>query len=416
MDEKLARLVYQRIEQAKIELLLDQTFFGHLLMHLEFVPTERIKTAGTDGRRVYWNPEFFKDFTIDIIKTVITHEVLHVAFGHHEGYRFYDVKDEQALKWNLACDCIVNQTLLDNDFEMPQINLDAGGSRDNLVYAEDLKFKPELVDPTIAYSSLELYSRLPDPQIIYVDVDCGLMDPGAGGGDDDTKAGKAHQSSDVEKRIWEAKVQAAWNADKRASELAGREPSNVQLIVDKLLKPVIPFFRELADWLQPFDEDYGYVPPDRRSFALNEAVGEEVIWSQMNLGEIFKDIILAVDTSGSMSDKAIIRCCSDVYGMAIVGMNLWLMYADAKVQGVYELSPKPLPPPEGRGGTLFEPVFEEIEARGMNPHALIYFTDGYPNHGWPDPPPYPVAWVLTTDVTPPWGRVLRYPREALIDV
>jgi predicted metal-dependent peptidase len=60
----------------------------------------------------------------------------------------------------------------------------------------------------------------------------------------------------------------------------------------------------------------------------------------------------------------------------------------------------------GGGGTSFVPVFKKVEELGITPALLIYFTDGYGT--FPDePPPYPVIWVMTEDVTPPFGEVVK---------
>ncbi len=415
MDDKTVRRIADDIEQAKIELLLTQTFFGHLLLWLDFIPTDKCPTAQTDGRRVWWNPEFFKDMTVAHIKTIICHEVLHVAFGHHKGFKFYDVKDIATIKWKYACDFIVNQVLVDNEFDLPQVTLDTGQTRANLVFAEDFVFEPPLTKPTLAYSSFELYSRLPDPQVTEISI-CGLNDPGLGEDGEPQEGGHPHQSSDVDDRIWEAKIRAAFEADKKSAAMnAGRSPANVEMLMEKLLTPVIPWFRKLADWLQPYDDDYSFAPPDRRGEALNIAVGEELIWPWINQGERFKNIWLIVDTSSSMTDKDIIRVCSDVYGFASVGVNLKLMYIDARVQGVYDLTPKPLPAPRGRGGTEFQPAFDYIEDSEEEVFAVIYFTDGWPNNGWPKKPEYPVCWVITTDEVPPWGRTIYYTPQEMED-
>ena len=56
----------------------------------------------------------------------------------------------------------------------------------------------------------------------------------------------------------------------------------------------------------------------------------------------------------------------------------------------------------GGGGTAFNPPFNWVDHAGLDPHALIYFTDGLGSVG-PDArhdftdPDYPVFWITTFD-------------------
>ena len=62
----------------------------------------------------------------------------------------------------------------------------------------------------------------------------------------------------------------------------------------------------------------------------------------------------------------------------------------------------------GRGGTDFRPPFQFVEDKSLDISTLVYFTDGMGT--FPEEPPYPTAWVMTTDVEPPFGEIIRYER------
>ena len=69
----------------------------------------------------------------------------------------------------------------------------------------------------------------------------------------------------------------------------------------------------------------------------------------------------------------------------------------------------------GGGGTMFEPVFDEVKKMGLDDiDALVYLTDGYgsfPKHE----PSYPVIWgsISAPDlVRYPWGDVVDIPAQA----
>jgi len=62
----------------------------------------------------------------------------------------------------------------------------------------------------------------------------------------------------------------------------------------------------------------------------------------------------------------------------------------------------------GRGGTSFKPPFQFVEDNNLDISAMVYFTDGWGD--FPEEPDYPTAWVMTTDVEPPFGEIIRYER------
>ena len=49
--------------RARAQLLLKQPFFGTLCLRLTPIETEDIPTAGTDGKRLLYNPKFFLSLT-----------------------------------------------------------------------------------------------------------------------------------------------------------------------------------------------------------------------------------------------------------------------------------------------------------------------------------------------------------------
>lgn len=63
---------------------------------------------------------------------------------------------------------------------------------------------------------------------------------------------------------------------------------------------------------------------------------------------------------------------------------------------------------KGGEGTDFKPGFEYIEKEQLMPSCAIYFTDGW-CMSFPEPPEYPVLWILTTDTkfSPPFGEVIK---------
>ena len=192
----------------------------------------------------------------------------------------------------------------------------------------------------------------------------------------------------------------------RAAQVAksqGRCPLGISEIVDDLLSPQQDWRTLLALFVQPHAHDYDWLKPDRR------LLGAYGLYLPTLSGEKVEDLIVAIDTSGSIGGDELRMFLSEFRGIlqAYPHMHVYLVTCDAQIWGFEELTSQDPVPTEiqGRGGTDFRPVFDEIEHRTLTPSATVFLTDGmgdYPDEA----PPYPVLWVLTADhQTPPFGTV-----------
>lgn len=117
-------------------------------------------------------------------------------------------------------------------------------------------------------------------------------------------------------------------------------------------------------------------------------------------------LLVAIDTSGSMSVTALERVASEVERLGRVAL-VTVVECDAALHRLYPLRGA-LGPFVGGGDTDFRPVLEAPEAARFD--GLVYFTDGHA------PPPanprrVPTLWVLTGDRprAPAFGHVVRLP-------
>lgn len=140
------------------------------------------------------------------------------------------------------------------------------------------------------------------------------------------------------------------------------------------------------------------------------------VWVPKRSGHGCGDVVVAVDTSGSIGDKELnlfFGCMSGILADA-KPKRLVVIWCDAKVHRVDEvedaadldaLRHKGAP---GNGGTDFRPPFIEVEKMGLTPDAFVYLTDMY----GPFPaeaPSYPVIWAKLTDSEAPFGEQIRLP-------
>ena len=116
------------IESIKRKLLVKYPFFGSVVANSNFIAEPAVGTAGTDGKTIYYNPNFIESITDDQQTFIFAHEICHIAFDHifrSEG------KDKDL--WNIATDSVVNAFLkqdglpiVEGGIDIPEaINYDA---------------------------------------------------------------------------------------------------------------------------------------------------------------------------------------------------------------------------------------------------------------------------------------------------
>ena len=107
------------VEKIKTKMLVKYPFFGSVVTNVNYIETNHIKIAATDGKTIYYNNEFMSNISIDEQIFIMAHEVCHIAFNHilrSEG------KDEDT--WNIARDAVINAFLKQDGLKMTQGGVD----------------------------------------------------------------------------------------------------------------------------------------------------------------------------------------------------------------------------------------------------------------------------------------------------
>jgi predicted metal-dependent peptidase len=114
MSDKI-EITMERVQKARAELILARRFYGVLVSNVEPVISRLVPTAGTDGKRHYWNPDYVEELDQDELVGVQGHESEHDA-RHHSTRR--GSRDHK--KWNEACDYAINLDLIAEGFKLPK--------------------------------------------------------------------------------------------------------------------------------------------------------------------------------------------------------------------------------------------------------------------------------------------------------
>lgn len=400
-----AEKILGRIVQARSNLILDDPFFGVLSLRLDLLSDPTCKTFWTDGRSIGYNPDFATSLTLPEIEAVFCHEVLHVANGH--PWRRGD-RDKE--KWNVACDEAINPIIVEAGKTLP-----AG----------------VLLSPQYrGMSAEEVYGLLPedsgkdDKSQDQGQDSQGQSSQGQGQGQDESQDESQGQGQDESQgqdeqsqpscgevrdapaddaEALEAEWQVATFQAAQAAKSQGKLPASLEKIVEELRKPKIDWKAALRRFVQQaLRDDYSWRTPDPRYVPAG-------LYLPAVRSEQMPAIAVGIDASGSVWDKQEEFAAELTAVMDEVSPELLVViYFDAVVQHVEEFQRGETVTftSRGGGGTDFRPVFEHIDRENVEPACMIILTDLYGTFPESEPE-YPVLWVATTDIQPPFGETIR---------
>ena len=358
-------------------------------------------TLATDGRNFYYNNEFVNKLKPKEAEFGFAHEVLHNVFDHM-GRR--DHRDPTLS--NIAADYAVNQILKDERIgEVPswikifQDNKYRGMSYEQIY--DDLYEKADKIN----ISSLgELLDE-------HLDDD---GDEGEGGDEDGESAdgnGKgrprltAEEKKQIRDEIKEAMVAAAQSAG------AGKVPAGVARMIQVFTEPQMDWRQILRMNIQSIlKSNFSFSRPNRKSQHCGA-----ILPGMMNQDTI--DVSVAIDMSGSISDKMANDFISEVKGIMDeyqdFNLDLWCFdtktYNYAKFSGdnADDITSYKV---KGGGGTDFMVNWDFMKDQGIVPKRFIMFTDMYPCGDWGDPDYCETLFVGhgTTSIQAPFGQTVYY--------
>jgi predicted metal-dependent peptidase len=368
--------VHDRIAKARIKLVLDDPFFGVICMRWEMKEIAE-GTMATDGDNLYYCPEFVSGITDDELVGVFVHEAMHVALLH-----MLRLGNRDHLVANMAMDYAINPTI-EGKYKLP-----AGGCND-----------PKYANWTFEDIYDDLMNNPP-------------THPGGGGkyGEGSwgqvlaPKNGNGQEMSESEMKVMEAELKSTIANAAAVAKKQGKMPANIERFIDKLLKPQVDWREKLRAVVT------GMYPVGYTWRRFNRRLADEGIYAPSILREGSGEIVVGIDTSGSIGKKELTTFFSELAAISeeVMPEKVHVLYIDSEVSGVdtFEAGDEIVARPRGGGGTDFSPAFKWTEDNGISPQALVYFTDMYGS--FPDTPPhYPVIWVSTSDVNnAPFGEVI----------
>lgn len=405
LSEDKKREYIKRILLSRMRILVNYGFFGLLLMHMQYAIDENCRTVSTDGKYIYFGPQYLEKLSDEELDFVMMHEIMHVVLKH-----CFRTGDRDSMQFNIACDIVVNSNILLAEKNKKSVMAQIAGWHMHL--APNGKEGHE-------YTAEQVYAMLPPvPEgegIAYGSGKSGESDWGGDSTapketvDEHTKWG-TQEEEEVLQEQWEQRMSNACAA------MSKRNPGSIPKFAQRFLKEIrkgqTDWRTILTEFVQEEVSDYSFSPPDRR-------FGESPFFLPdfNEKDDIVEDILFMIDTSGSMSEEMITAAYYEVKG-AIDQFNGklrgWLGFFDAAVVPPQPFSDEAefeIIKPRGGGGTSFTVIFEYIFEHMLEklPVSIIIMTDGYAP--FPEESAagnIPVLWLIVNeDVTPPWGKVAR---------
>jgi len=393
----------RRLTAARLVAIEHAPYLAHGLFSAASVAAEGLGTFAVDrGWRLYVDPATLATWGPALAGGVLVHEVSHLVRAHAERGDALGA-DVDHDRWNLACDCSINDDLVAAGVPLPRgavtpavLGLDEGGIEE-VYYAALCQHAP---------STAGLFSA-------------------SGGGDCGSGAG--HPAAPWELPADDPAAPAVGPADAgltrrrvaqavrdhAANRSRGLLPGGWQRWANQTLAgPTIPWRRVLASAVRRAIahaagcHDYAYSRPSRRRIA-------HIVLPALRRPLV--TVAVVVDTSGSMGQSEVNAALAEVKGViraaGIGSQRLVVLACDAAVGATSRVRRVDDVQLVGGGGTDMRVGIAAAEAGNPHPDVIVVFTDGYTP--WPDRPTRArlvvaiIGSQATAEHVPDWATTVR---------
>lgn len=361
---------------------------SHLLAMRRIEDEPDVATAMTDGINLFINVPWIEQFETGQIQFVLLHEARHRMLKH--PIRFPEMIERAKLTYptattsslwailNIAADYRINDDLMqDGWINHPPGAFDTSG-----------KYRGW----SVMRIFMDLLNNAPQQKAPDWGSCSGL--PGGGGG----------KASRDDEREFDQTVNEQNETSMKIAQKRGTMPGSMKTLVaeakakpdwDKQLPAVLSRIRG--------GDDYSMAR------VSNAARRQRMVMPGV-VGTTLEHVVMGIDTSGSIGQGELALFIQKINSIVRVEnpVRLTIMQVDTRVQDVTELEEGATLPTinvKGRGGTAFQPAFDYVEKMGWTPDCMVYLTDGHAPFDQVIPD-YPVIWLITSGVVPPYGTVI----------
>jgi len=358
--------IYEDLSKIGKQLMISEPFYGIFMSTLNKVVRKDVPTAGVSKHNINYqlalNEEFWNSLDNDKKKIgLLKHELLHICFNHLEDRDWYPNHELH----NIAADLEINQYLALEYHPTPDIILLSSFPELNLPAFAGTKVYYELLQKALDKGSSPSLQE--------------MMDALTGNGDGDGNGGlhptwkEFDGMSEADAKLAKAQIehQIKGIINEHKNQGRGFIPAELQSWIDAMFEDRAPAY----DWKAYFRRFFSssskiYTKKTRRK--LNKRFSENPALKIKPK----KNVLVGVDTSGSVSEKDLIEFFSEIQHMYKTGVTITVAEGDANINHVYEYKGKMPQFVTGRGGTDMNPFIEYFN-KHKEFNSLIILTDGY---------------------------------------
>ena len=315
-----------------------------------------LPTAATNGRDDYYGRAFVDGLSDSEFRFLILHETYHKLFKHLTTWEHL-YKDDPKLA-NEACDYVINLMITDEN-------------RDG--------FATMPKDERGGMDTAQVYKLLKQNKEDNPEQQQGEGEGQGAGLDEHDWEGAQEMTAEEQRDLTQEIDQAA----RQGALLAGKVGSGGNRAIDQLLRSEVDWREALREFVTETcrgNDDSTWRRPSRRHMAMN-------ILRPSGITERVGELVIAIDTSGSIGQQELTRCLSEIKGVCdtVKPESVRVLYWDTKVCGDEQYGGTGTPleqltqttKPKGGGGTDVQCVPDYIRDKNINAQAVIVLTDGY---------------------------------------
>ena len=395
----------QSLSKTGKDLMLKEPYYGFFLIMLNKLwDSRRVPTAGVSKNGINYqltiNPEFWEGLSEDHRLGLLKHELLHIAFGHLTT--FFKFTDKKLA--NVAMDMEINQYIDRNwlpggeytkeevDAIKEQVKLEILEARERDAPLDEIMEIARKIPPRgiMIEDYADLNLNLKAGARYYYDKLKELKDEKDKNGTcgnqamddllDDIEEGDIPDHStwedfenltEAEQKLIDKQLQKVLtDAKEQTIKKRGTVPGEIEgvIIVEEVVPPKF-------DWR-------GFI---RRFTGVSTKVFTKKIRRKENRRfeanpglkvKMRQHMLLAIDTSGSVSDAELKEFMSEIYHIYKCGVDITIVQCDTRINSIEPYKGKFEMNVRGRGGTEFDPVLEYFNENLKKYTSLVYFTDG----------------------------------------
>ncbi len=377
---------------AAVRLTMRYPFWSEVYFSMtveEIDNTETCPSAGTDSRKLFINPTWWRTLTLENQTAVLAHELAHKIFLHctRQGAR-------DAYMWNVACDYAINILLRENGFVLPE---------PHLYNAKYIGMSAEAIYAILAAEQKKTASAAKGDLALD-----GSGRPIPGVPKSWEKLRDIRQLDGTPEQIEQAEMEVKALVERALASARARgvAPAGLEGLAEAYKAAKEPWYNHLHRYMQSLSSsNYNWARLNRRTLRTHGT------FSPLHLSEALGDIAVFIDASGSCfsaAEQANFAGHLNAILAEAKPRRIHLYYFDAEVytgevieSGTLEITTRP----KGGGGTDFRPIFLALEEDGIDPDVCIILTDL--EGAFPElEPSYPVVWATTVDHVAPFGETI----------